>query len=512
MMPPLERGLLIGLYVAAAVGTATHALLHKRDPRAAWGWIAVCWLFPLAGAVLYYLLGVNRVETKALRVFGKDLPSTPQTSPDEPPRIPGTDPVEVRELVRLSWAMSSRRLLGGNRIEPLHNGDQAYPAMLEAIAAARRTVHLSSYIYVGDAAGERFAQALQAARERGVEVRILLDGLGDFSYRPRGSRQLRRHRLAPALFLPLRLWPPMLHANLRNHRKLLVVDGRVAFTGGMNIQQGHVPGADGVPAIIDLHFRIEGPLAAQMEAVFLADWSFASGREAPEVRQCANGPPSGRSSLTPPSASTDGLPLSRGAVEGHRPVANGHHPVGPGEHLSRVITEGPNEDLDRLVMVLIGALASAHERVWIMTPYFLPPAPLASALQSAALRGVDVSIIIPERSDQPWMTWAAQHSLHHLLERQVKVYRRPPPFAHTKLVLMDDWYVQFGSANLDTRSLRLNFELMVESYGQPLARQLALHFAQVRDASSLVTVEELARRRFPVRLRDALCWLFSPYL
>jgi cardiolipin synthase len=471
-LTPLQRGILVAAYIAAAVFTAGHALLHKRDPRAAWGWIAVCWLFPLAGAALYYLFGVNRIETKALRVFGKDLPLQLQASPDTPPCIPGTDPVEVRELVRLGWAMSARRLVAGNCIEPLHNGDQAYPAMLEAIAAARQAVHLSSYIFRGDDAGRRFALALAAAQARGVEVRVLLDGLGDFSYAPRGSRLLRRHGLEPALFLPLRIWPPMLHANLRNHRKLLIVDGRVAFTGGMNIQQGHVPGADGVPAIADLHFRIEGPLARQMDQVFLADWSFASGREAPQVLDC----------------------------------------VESGDHLSRVITEGPNEDLDRLTMVLIGVLASAHRRVWIMTPYFLPPAPLASALQAAALRGVDVSIVIPARSDQPWMKWAAQHSLRHLLQRQVRVYLRPPPFAHTKLILMDDWYVQFGSANLDTRSLRLNFELMVESYGRPLAQDLARHFEQVRDASHPVTEEELARRRFPARLRDALCWLFSPYL
>lgn len=471
-LKPLEPYLLLAAHLALALFTAGHALLHKRDPRAAWGWIAVCWLFPIAGAALYYLLGVNRVETKALRVFGKELPIQFQASPDPPPRIPGTDPVEVRELVRLGWAMSARRLVAGNTIEPLHNGDQAYPAMLEAIAAARKTVHLSSYIFRGDAAGKRFAVALAAAQSRGVQVRVLLDGLGDFSYHPRGSRLLRRHGLEPALFLPLRIWPPMLHANLRNHRKLLIVDGRLAFTGGMNIQQGHVPGPDGAPEITDLHFRVEGPLARQMDEVFLADWAFASGEETPEVKPCGDS----------------------------------------GDHVSRVITEGPNEDLDRLVMVLIGALASAHERAWIMTPYFLPPAPLASALQAAALRGVDVSIIIPAHNDQPWMQWAAQHSLRHLLQRQVKVYLRPGPFAHTKLILMDDWYVQFGSANLDTRSLRLNFELMVESYGRPLARQLAQHFSEVRAASHPVTEEELARRRFPARLRDALCWLFSPYL
>jgi cardiolipin synthase A/B len=463
---------LIVLYFGLAVGTAGHALLHKRDPRSAWGWIAVCWLFPLAGAVLYYLFGVNRIETRAQRVFGPELPRPNPPQPGSPPKIHGADPLEVRELARLGWAMSARPLVGGNDIEPLHNGNQAYPAMLEAIAAARRSVHMTSYIFRDDAAGRRFGEALAAARARGVEVRVLLDGFGD-QYRPRGSRLLRRLGLEPVLFLPLRLWPPMLHINLRNHRKLLVVDGELAFTGGMNIQQGHVADASGQPRISDLHFRIAGPLAEQLDGVFRADWAFAAGQEAPP----AGGP-----------AASDGA------------------------HTSRVITEGPNEELDRLVMVLIGALASAHRRVWIMTPYFLPPQPLVSAMQSAALRGVDVSIIIPDRSDQPWMDWATRHILARLLERQIHIYRRPPPFAHTKLVVMDDWYAQFGSANLDMRSLRLNFELMVESYGKPLAQQLASHFAEVREGSHKMTPDEAIERRFPARLRDALCWLFSPYL
>jgi cardiolipin synthase len=475
-LSPAAKSLLLALYVTAAVATATHALLHKRDPRAAWGWIAVCWLFPLAGAVLYYLFGLNRVQTRAVRVFGSELPRALPPCPDRSPEIVGANPVDVRELLRLGWAMSGRRLLGGNRIKPLHDGDQAYPAMLEAIAAARRSVHLSSYIFRGDGIGQHFASALQQAKQRGVTVRVLLDGLADLAYHPRGSRLLRRHGLLAALFLPLRLWPPMLHANLRNHRKLLVVDGAVGFTGGINIQQGHLADASGVPKIADLHFRIEGPLAQQLDQVFLADWSFAAGKPVPEAEPDT-------------SSAQDQSP-----------------------HASRVITEGPNEDIDRLIMVLIGALATARERVWFMTPYFLPPSPLMSALQSAALRGIDVSIVMPQRSDQPWMDWATRHILRQLLRRQVRVYLRPAPFAHSKLLIVDDWYVQFGSANLDSRSLRLNFELMVENYGVPLARQLAAHFNQVRETCRPARQEELDARHFPARLRDALCWLFSPYL
>ncbi|WP_051748059.1 phospholipase D-like domain-containing protein [Nevskia soli] len=479
-LTPAVKETLFGVYAVAAIVAASHALLHKRDPRAAWGWIAVCWLFPLAGAILYYLFGVNRVQTRAVRVFGNELPTMVPRCPDQPPRISGADPEEVRELVRLGWAMSGRRLRGGNRIDPLHNGSEAYPAMLAAIAEARHTVDMSSYIFRDDAVGKTFAEALGAAQQRGVAVRVMLDGLADLAYHPRGSRLLRRHGLQPALFLPLRLWPPMLHINLRNHRKLLIVDGEIAFTGGMNIQQGHLAAAKGEPLIDDLHFRVRGPLVAQLAQVFLSDWSFAAGQPAPDP--------------------VDGNPCE----EEPEPAQ--------GDHASRVITEGPNEDIDRLIMVLIGALATAHDRVWFMTPYFLPPSPLLSALQSAALRGIDVSVIIPQRSDQRWMDWATRHILRFLLRRQVKVFLRPPPFAHTKLLIVDDWYVQFGSANLDTRSLRLNFELMVESYGEPLATKMAGHFNDVRATSHPAKPEDLASRRFPARFRDALCWLFSPYL
>ena len=161
--------------------------------------------------------------------------------------------------------------------------------------------------------------------------------------------------------------------------------------------------------------------------------------------------------------------------------------------------------------MLIGALASAHQRVWIMTPYLVPGPALISALQAAALRGVDVSIILPGRSNQPWADYATRNLLAPLLQHEVHIYRRSPPFAHTKLFLIDDDYVQFGSANLDTRSLRLNFELVVEAFDPELVANLARHFERVRSRSAPLSLGEIEARSMPARLRDAFFWLFSPY-
>ncbi|MDB5988499.1 MAG: cardiolipin synthetase 2 [Nevskia sp.] len=468
--------LTIAAHLLIAALAASHALLTKRDPRSAWGWIAVCWLFPLAGAALYFVFGINRIYTRARRSVG----ATPALTPTQLRELPaplqrgaGGDNERLVELLRIGQAMTGREMTFGNRIEPLYNGEQAYPAMLAAIASARYSIDFVTYIYRRGVIGKQFAAALSYAQGRGVEVRILLDGVTDLYYLPRTSLLLTEHDLKPRLFLPLRFLPPMLHINLRNHRKLLLVDEKVAFTGGMNIADHHLMQRPKGTRVQDLHFRIEGPAVQQMMQVFAEDWRFVTGEKSP-----------------PPRAVS----------------------VPTGSAAARVITDGPNEDLDKLLMVLLGALAAAHHRVWIMTPYFIPNPQLIAALQSAALRGVDVSIILPAKSDQPWLNWAAHNYLGPLLQRHVRVYMQPPPFAHTKLFLVDDRYMQVGSANLDNRSLRLNFELVVEAIDARLVENLAAHFARVRSSSREVSLAEIERRSLPARFRDSVFWLFSPYL
>lgn len=453
---------------------ASHALLHKTDSRSAWGWIATCWLFPLGGAALYYFFGVNRLHARARALLGPP----PQTGfpVDEPSArllsVVGVDPIELRELVRIGGAMSGLPLSFGNRIEVLHNGDEAYPAMLQAIAGAQRTAYLCTYILEAGESEKHFVRALTDAHERGVEVRVLVDGMSEVFFAGSARRQLTAAGVPAARFLPPRLFPPMLHVNLRNHRKLLLVDGRVGFTGGMNIRDCHVVSPRSAQSTADLHFRVTGPVIDQMQDSFLRDWRLATG----EVL------------LRSPS------------------------PSASGDAVCRVITSGPNEQSDKLVMILMGALANAHQRVRIMTPYFIPSMALVAALQSAALRGVDVQIVLPERSNLRYVDWASRKSLELLLGQQVRVWLQPAPFAHTKLFLVDDYYAQIGSANMDQRSLRLNFELVLEIFDRALVEDLAGHFDGLRAVSALQGLHDLAARSVAGRLRDAACWLFSPYL
>ncbi|MGD8421514.1 MAG: phospholipase D-like domain-containing protein, partial [Gammaproteobacteria bacterium] len=187
-------------------------------------------------------------------------------------------------------------------------------------------------------------------------------------------------------------------------------------------------------------------------------------------------------------------------------------PDGAGSAICRVVTDGPNEDLGKLAMIITGAVSLAQKRVAIMTPYFLPPPELINTLQAAALRGVEVSVILPQKSNQLLAHWATRNMLWELLQFGVRVYYQPPPFAHSKLLLIDDSYAHIGSSNLDPRSLRLNFELVVEVFDRQFVEFMLEHFERIKSLSREETFSDVDARSLPVKIRDAAAWLFSPYL
>lgn len=453
------------LVLVATLAAARHALFYKRQPRSAQAWLLFILLLPPVGALFYYLLGVNRVRTRARRLKGAD----PVEAVSQPP------PADLRygQLECLGRALSGRPLLPGNRLTVLHDGEATFPAMLAAIDSAQESIWLSSYIFDPDRVGQAFVAALARAVERGVRVRVLVDGVGELYALPhRITPRLRAAGVPAARFLPPRWLPPVSWMNLRNHRKVLTVDDRVAFTGGMNLSVRHCT-RDGVRhRATDVHFRLEGPVAAQLAEVVAEDWQFVTGEEYP-----------------PPE------------------------PSGPvGEADCRVLVDGPNEDLDRLKLLLVGAVATAKRRVAIMTPYFLPPRELIAALQAAALRGLEVDLLLPAENNLPYVHWATRNMLWEVLQWGVRVHYQPPPFAHGKLFLVDGEYAVIGSANLDPRSLRLNFELVVETWDRETVSGLQGHFDGLLAQSRLVDLAEVDGRPWYERLRDASAWVFSPYL
>ncbi|MEH6606879.1 MAG: cardiolipin synthase [Pseudomonadales bacterium] len=453
-------------------GGALHALFGKREARSAFAWVAVCLMWPVVGTLVYLVFGKNRIKTRARRLHKNIIMET--VSEQQATHIPVQLDARYSSLSRLSGAVSGRVLSENNQIEPLFNGINAFPAMLEAIDAAEHSVYLCTYIFSRHGVGREFIQALRRAHARGVEIRVLIDGVGEKYSFPTARAKLEKLGITVARYLPVGVFPPRLSLNLRNHRKIIVVDGRIAFAGGMNIRQRHIGRAGREASIRDIHFRLQGPIVGQLQQVFVKDWHFSSSE-----------------AITPPSVSQ----LSGG-----------------GDALCRVIEDGPNEDVDKLIRIMIDAVSSAREKVSIMTPYFLPPRELELALQTAAMRGVLVEIVLPAENNLPFVQWATYHMLDELLVSGVRCYLSPGVFTHSKLFMVDDYYVQLGSANLDARSLKLNFELAVEVYDRDLGGRMADHFLQVKEAAAVLDQSTLPNRNIFARLRNALFWLMSPYM
>lgn len=454
-----------------------HVLLHKREPRAALGWIAFIWFAPFVGSFCYAWLGINRIERRASRRrqhvrSPADVPTDGLVSTSGADDLP---PDHLAPLVRLVGEVTGSPLLPHNSVDVYVEGDDAYAAMLDAIDSAKRSIALCSYIFDVDPTGRRFVEALTGAVGRGVEVRVLVDDVGSRYSWERSPTVLAAAGVPVATFLPTLKPRWLLGTNLRNHRKLLVVDGTNGFTGGMNIREGHRSAAPVATRIRDVHFRLRGPVLQQMFDVFATDWSFTTGE------------------------TLDGEPWEVDTSSAGRVPMRG-------------IADGPDEDLDNVERVLHGALACARSSVAIVVPYFLPESALVGALVTTALRGVEVDIVLPGRNNQPHVRWASMPILPELVEAGCRVWESPPPFDHARFMVVDEVWSKIGSSNMDPRSLRLNFEFDVECYDTALAGRL-LELARERIAASKrVTSEWLAARSLPVKLRDGLAGLARPYL
>jgi cardiolipin synthase len=463
-----------GFDFLAALLASAHALLHKRDTRAATLWIGVVWLMPGFGPILYLTFGVNRIRRRAisLRLKKPSHRAIPQNLGE--PQHAGAE--HLKMLAHVVNRIAVFPLTAGNHVQPLVNGDEAFPAMLAAIKSAKKTISLSTYIFDNDPTGGQFAAALGRAVTRGVAVRVLIDSAGARYSWPSIIHELRRANVPVARFLPsLAPWRVMT-LNLRNHRKLLAVDGQIAFTGGMNIRHGNVLAASPRQPVQDLHFRVEGPLVGQLQAAFANDWAFTTG----EVLHGETWFPEPR-------------PTGRGVI-------------------ARVITDGPDADFETLRLTLLAALAEAQTSVQILTPYFLPDPALITALNLAALRGVRVDIVLPAKNNLPFVHWASRAMWWQMLERGCRIWLTPPPFDHSKLMIVDGHWVLLGSANWDTRSLRLNFELNVECYGREFAHEMTAVLGKKLSGAREVTKAEVDGRALPAKLRDAAARLFSPFL
>lgn len=467
------------IYVGSAAWVTLDALLRQRDSVVAVAWIGLAWLSPFIGAGLYYLLGINRVRRRALKLSPLAAPpAEPKTgfefTRDSVPALPDL----VKHFVPLGVLgerLTGRSLLIGNRLIPLRNGDEAYPRMIDAIRSATRSIALTSYIFRHDRAGKPFVEALADARARGVEVRVLVDGLGSGYFRSGTLRALDKAGVSVARFMHTLVPWRMPYLNMRTHKKILVVDGKIGFTGGMNIGAENLLALNPARPVMDMHFQVDGPVVAHLAQGFAEDWAFTTG-------EILTG------DIWFPALSAIGNEVARG------------------------VASGPDEDLEKLQSMMAGAAGRARHAIRIVTPYFLPDRRMLFSLTLAAMRGVRVDLVLPKNSNHPILDWASSALHRELLAAGVRIYLAPPPFDHAKLMTVDGLWALVGSANWDARSLRLNFEYNVECYGTETAPAIDSYINGRISESLLVTEDMLVGRRLPRRLRDAAAKLLQPYL
>lgn len=456
----LERGL--QALCALAV------LARRREPAVTLAWLLGILLFPLSGMLIYWFVGRDRVRRSArprLRLLA-------ERRADESAAGIDSVPASVRALARTGWQVGRAPVTGGNRVDVLIDGKNTYESMLSAIDAARHSVDATYYSFARDRTGVLFRDALVAAARRGVRVRVLIDSLG--SYRA-GSffGPLSAAGGAWRYFLPLSLWD--VTVNLRNHRKILVVDGTIGFTGGLNIGDENVHGTDGHGAWRDTDLRIEGPAATQLQLVFADDWAFTTG-----------GPPE-------PKAPSPTAPL-------------------PGTCPVQIVPSGPDDRAEAIFDVFFAAIAMARSSLDLCTPYFVPDQAIWVAIRSAALRGVRVRILLPMHSDQPLTAAASRSYAEELMQAGVQFYRYLPGMIHAKTLIIDGEWASVGTANMDVRSFRLNFEVTALLYSQESIVPLQAAFERDLTAASLVDEKRFNARPFLERATEGFARLLSPLL
>jgi cardiolipin synthase A/B len=471
---------LAALSIVIGAVAASHAAMTKEDVRAATGWVGIIVLSPFLGAFIYLVAGINRIRHTALasrrtarHMLWREFygPAVPREA------IAECFSTQFLPMKVLGDTVTRFPLTSGNSIRMLTSGDEAYTLICEAIGNARHSILLETYIFDRDNIGRRIADLLIAAHARGVTVRVLIDSVGARYSVPSVVHYLRKGgvnvltfngKVITGLRLP--------YANLRTHRKIIVVDNEIAFTGGMNIREGFTQEFHGEARARDTHFRVTGPVVGDLFAVSAEDWHFASGE-----KLAAAADPHGIASPTDPI-------------------------------FARVVSSGPDGSIETNHKMLIGAFSVAQKHIRIMSPYFLPDRELVSALVTAARRGVEIDILLPSQNNLKLVDRAMTAQLDQVLKGGCRVWRVNGAFDHSKLLTIDGEWSYVGSSNLDPRSLRLNFEVDLEILDSGFASLVGQRIGEsMRDATE-VKLHDLRKRPFPLRLFEKFLWLGSPYL
>lgn len=462
----------------------TIIFLERRNASATWAWVMVLFFLPVAGFAMYLILGQKLRKRKLSKLFGINqriiedtIEYQKQQLKSGEMRFNDSSMSQYRDMIYMNLNTSYSVFTSNNKIEIFTDGHQKFDALLEDIAAAQHHIHLEYYIVRNDKLGRRLVKALAEKAAQGVRVKFLYDHIGSSRLPKRFFQELRAAGGMEAAFFPSRIPYLNLKINYRNHRKLVIIDGQVGYIGGFNIGDEYLGLNKHFGEWRDTHLKVVGNAVLQMQAQFLMDWNLASSSK---------------------------IKLD----EHYFPY---HHEEN-GSIGMQLVASGPDTEYQQIKASYIKMIYSAHESICLQTPYFIPDESLMTALKTAALSGVDVRIMLPLKRDHFFVYWASHSYLGEMLAGGVKFYLYEKGFLHAKTLVIDGKVASVGTANLDIRSFKLNFEMNAFIYDSETAARLQRIFEQDIAYSQQLTLEIYEARPLINRLKESISRLLSPIL
>ncbi len=482
-MPVLELNVNITLLIMLInIGFAfVIVFLERRNPTTTWTWLFVLMFIPIIGFVLYLFIGQDMRKKKLFAQKEEiDLKSIAdrQSALIKNRTLDEIKPVAQKhsDIIQLQLRNSQSVYTQNNKVTILNNGDEKFPALFKAIKEAKDHVHLEYYIIRYDNLGKMLQKLLIEKAQEGVEVRLLYDGMGCRKVPRRYFSELSKAGVQVAEFYPPKLPYVNFRLNYRNHRKIAIIDGEKAFTGGLNIGDEYKGLVKKYGFWRDIHSMLEGESVDYFQIRFMVDWHFAYGER---------------------------LPFEQRYFP-HKPIV--------GNTGVQVVSSGPDSTWAAIHQGYFKMITNAKKNIYLQTPYLIPDDSILEALKIAALGGVDVRIIIPCKPDHPFVYWASTSYAGELIDAGVKVYTYDNGFLHSKLLIVDGEIVSMGSANMDIRSFKLSFELNAFVYDEEVAKEFEQVFIQDLKCSTLITKELYAQRSNYIKFKESISRLLSPIL
>ncbi|SFW60566.1 cardiolipin synthase [Sinomicrobium oceani] len=464
-------------YILITLASLVTLILFGTKPSKSFSWLLVIVMLPYIGCILYALFGINRRKIKFFKLKRIDEMRAYNVfrgnGNHHPVVFSSGKSAKISALIEGSIGVLPK---GGNRVAILNNGVRTFTSIFEALEKAEKFIHIQFYIFEDGELMEKLFELFRKKMEEGVEIRVIYDAIGSFSLPKKHIRRFRAIGVKIFSTMPIRFGSILFTINYRNHRKIVVVDGNVGFTGGVNISDKYIRPSNYLGIWDDMHLRLEGPAVKSLHRVFVKDYFFASGGE----------------DLWKPEYFPENTET--------------------GDTVVQIVSGGPDSDFSSVMYQYASMINQAERSICIANPYFIPNATILESLKMAALGGVRVKLLVPKKSDTSVVKYSMHSYFEELLSAGIVIYEHPVKFLHSKIIVIDDEMVSVGSGNFDNRSFDQNFEVNALVFDERVARDIREGFDRDCSGADQLDLDTFKKRSFLNKILEGIARIFSPLL